>query len=76
MPTHQQRSIVDKKTIARIASPPTRQQTVTSTNRQKSLPNVRVLEKRATPSIPHEYNEFKKLFKEELGKEALPKHQP
>jgi hypothetical protein len=33
------------------------------------------LEKRTTSSIPYEYNEFKKLFKEELGKEALPKHQ-
>jgi hypothetical protein len=68
--------MVDKKTIARIASPPTRQRTVTSTNRRKSLPDVRVLKKRATPSIPHEYNEFKKLFEEELGKKALPKHQP
>jgi transposase InsO family protein len=76
MPTHRQRSMVDEETIARIASPPTRQRTVTSTDRRKSLPNVRVLEKRATPSIPHEYNEFKKLFEEELGKEALPKHQP
>jgi hypothetical protein len=33
------------------------------------------LEKRITPGISYEYNEFKKLFKEELGKEALPKHQ-
>jgi hypothetical protein len=47
---------------------------VTSTNRWKSLPNVRVLEKRVTSGISHEYNEFKKLFEEELGKEALPKH--
>jgi hypothetical protein len=43
-------------------------------NRRKLVPDVRVLEKRATPGIPYEYNEFKKLFKEELGKEALPKH--
>jgi hypothetical protein len=43
-------------------------------NRQKSVPDVRVLEKRATPGISYEYNEFKKLFKEELGKEALSKH--
>jgi hypothetical protein len=48
---------------------------VTSTARRKSLPDVRVLEKRATPGIPREYNEFKKLFKEELGIEALPKYQ-
>jgi hypothetical protein len=47
---------------------------VTSINRRKLVPNVRVLEKRATSSISYEYNEFKKLFKEELGKEALPKH--
>jgi hypothetical protein len=47
---------------------------VTSTDRRKLLPNVRVLEKRATPSIPHKYNEFKKLFEEELGKKALSKH--
>jgi hypothetical protein len=69
--------MVDKKTIRRITSKPTHPKgTVTSTNRRKSIPNVRVLEKRATPGIPHEYNEFKKLFEEELGKEALPKHQP
>jgi hypothetical protein len=43
-------------------------------NRRKLLPNVRVLEKRATSSIPYKYNKFKKLFKEELGKKALPKH--
>jgi transposase InsO family protein len=76
-PTHRQRSMVDEKTIRRIASKPTHpERMVTSTNRRKSLPDVRVLEKRATPGIPHEYNEFKKLFEEELGKEALPKHQP
>jgi hypothetical protein len=45
-------------------------------NRQKLLPDVRVLKKRATPGIPHEYNKFKKLFEKELGKKALPKHQP
>jgi hypothetical protein len=44
-------------------------------NRQKSLSNVRVLKKRATSSISYEYNEFKKLFKKELDKKALPKHQ-
>jgi hypothetical protein len=43
-------------------------------NRQKLLPNIRVLEKRVTPRIPYKYNKFKKLFKEELGKKALPKH--
>jgi hypothetical protein len=75
-PTHQQRSIVDKKTNQQIASKPTHsEKAVTSTYRRKSLPNVRVLEKRTTPNIPQEYKEFRKLFKEELGKEALPKHQ-
>jgi transposase InsO family protein len=75
-PTHRQRSMVDEKTIRRIASKPTHtNKVVTSTTRRKSLPDVRVLEKRATPGIPREYNEFKKLFEEELGKEALPKHQ-
>jgi hypothetical protein len=47
---------------------------VTSINRQKLVSNVRVLEKRATSSISYKYNKFKKLFKEELDKEALPKH--
>jgi hypothetical protein len=47
---------------------------VTSTNRRKLLPDVRVLEKRVTPGISYKYNEFKKLFKEELGKEALSKY--
>jgi hypothetical protein len=47
---------------------------VTSIDRQKLLPDVRVLKKRATSSISYEYNEFKKLFEEELGKEALPKY--
>ena len=35
----------------------------------------RVLEKRVTPDIPDQYIEFKKLFQEELGPAALPKHQ-
>jgi hypothetical protein len=43
-------------------------------DRRKLLSDVRVLEKRATSSIFYEYNEFKKLFEEELGKEALPKY--
>jgi hypothetical protein len=43
-------------------------------NRRKLIPNVRVLEKRTTPGISYEYNEFKKLFKEELGKKALSKY--
>jgi hypothetical protein len=72
---HQQRLIVDEKIIRRITLKPIYiDKVVTSTTRRKLLPNVRVLEKRITPGIPREYNEFKKLFKEELGIEALPKH--
>jgi hypothetical protein len=68
--------MVDKKTNRRIALKLTySERAVTSTYRRKLLPNVRVLEKRATSDIPQEYKEFRKLFKEELGKEALPKHQ-
>jgi hypothetical protein len=36
---------------------------------------TKVLEKRATPAIPVAYKEFEKLFQEELGLDALPKHQ-
>jgi hypothetical protein len=42
--------------------------------KRKSLPNVRVLEKRVTSIISREYKEFMKLFKEELELDALPKH--
>jgi transposase InsO family protein len=78
-PAHRQRSMADEKTINNIASKQThqRKRVVDSTMiRRKSLPDVRVLEKRATPVIPQEYKEFAKLFEEELGLEALPKHQP
>jgi hypothetical protein len=67
--------MVDEKTIWRIALKLTYiDKVVTSTARRKLLPDVRVLEKRVTPGIPREYNEFKKLFEEELGIEALPKY--
>jgi transposase InsO family protein len=78
-PAHRQRSMADEKTINNIASKQThqRKRVVDSTMiRRKSLPDVRVLEKRATPVIPREYKEFAKLFEEELGPDALPKHQP
>jgi transposase InsO family protein len=75
-PAQRQCSLADEKTINNIASKPTRKEyAVTSTNGKKSVPDVRVLEKRATPVIPREYEEFRKLFEEELGPEALPKHQ-
>jgi hypothetical protein len=75
-PAQRQCSLADEKTINNIASKLIRRKyAVTSTDRKKSVPNVRVLEKRATPAIPREYEEFRKLFEEELGPEALPKHQ-
>jgi hypothetical protein len=71
--------MADEKTFRRIASKPTHSASaVTSTydySKRNYAPDVRVLEKRATPVIPQEYREFKKLFKEELGQEALPEHQ-
>jgi hypothetical protein len=35
---------------------------------------VRVLEKCTTPNISKKYKAFRKLFKERIGAEALPKH--
>jgi hypothetical protein len=74
-PTHRQRSMVDEKAINNIASHKTQSTTrlVDRAKRRNSLPTV--LEKRVTPSIPKEYKEFEKLFLEETGPEALPKHQ-
>jgi hypothetical protein len=46
---------------------------LTDTNRALDY-KVRVLEKRATLDIPKEYKAFRKLFKERIGAEALPKH--
>jgi hypothetical protein len=67
--------MVDEKTIWWIALKLIyANKVVTSTARRKLLPDVRVLEKRVTSGIPREYNEFKKLFEEELGIEALPKY--
>jgi transposase InsO family protein len=74
-PTRRQRSTVDEKTINNIASKKTQvaSQLVDRAKRRNSLPTV--LEKRVTPNIPKEYKEFTKLFLEETGPEALPKHQ-
>jgi hypothetical protein len=68
--------MTDEKTINNIASKPRSSQRRLNLDTQEGkYPMSKVLEKRATPAIPSEYREFKKLFKEELGIEALPKHQ-
>jgi hypothetical protein len=74
MPTHRQRLIVDKKIISNnnITLKTRLLQKRLSLNSYENI--LKVLEKRATPVIPLEYREFSKLFKEELGIEALPKH--
>jgi hypothetical protein len=74
-PTQRQCLLADKKTINNITLKLIRREyAVTSTDRKKLVPNVRVLEKRATSVISQEYKEFQKLFKKELGLETLPKH--
>jgi hypothetical protein len=61
--------------INSLTSQKTRSQTQTvGLDIQKDI--TKVLEKRATPAIPVKYKEFEKLFQEELGLDALPKHQP
>jgi hypothetical protein len=65
--------MVDEKIINSLTSQKTRSQTQTvGLDIQEDI--TKVLEKRATPAIPVEYKEFKKLFQEELGLDALPKH--
>jgi transposase InsO family protein len=74
-PAHRQCSMVDEKMINSLTSQKTRSQTRTvGLDIQEDM--TKVLEKRATPAIPVEYKEFEKLFQEELGLDALPKHQP
>jgi hypothetical protein len=47
------------------------------TERDQSGQNARVTSgSHAPPEIPHEYQKWKRLFEEEEGKAALPKHQP
>lgn len=74
-PTHRQRSMVDEKTINNMTSKKTQvaSQPVDRAKQRNSLPTVQ--EQRATPNIPKEYRKFEKLFLEETGPEALPKHQ-
>jgi hypothetical protein len=51
------------------------EQVVNSTDTNKVLDyKVRVLEKYITLDISKEYKVFRKLFKERIGIEALPKH--
>jgi transposase InsO family protein len=75
-PAQRQCSLADEKTINNIASKPTRIYKRSPPCAEGAIPDTRVLEKRATPVIPREYEEFRKLFEEELGPAALPKHQP
>jgi hypothetical protein len=72
-PAHWQRPMADEMTLNNIASQQThlRQQMVGSTKEV-----VRVKEITAPPDIPEKYREFTKLFQEEKGPEALPKHKP
>jgi hypothetical protein len=75
-PTHQRRLMVDEMTTkGNVASKPTRQPMMVNSTNALEKPGVRVLEKRVTPDIPQEYEQFRRLFEEETGPEALPKHQ-
>jgi hypothetical protein len=75
-PTHRQCLMVDEMTTKRnVASKPTHQPMMVNSTNAPEKPDVRVLEKRVTPDIPQEYEQFRRLFEEETGPEALPKHQ-
>ena len=76
-PTRRQRSTVDeKKYNYNLTSTKTHStiRMVDLDNRGRHSDMSRVLEKRVPPDIPEQYKEFKKLFQEELGPAALPKH--
>jgi hypothetical protein len=69
--------MVDEKTLNHIASPqiPRKTKRIDDQDIRTKPPDItETLEKRVTPNIPDEYKEFEKLFQEELGAEALPKH--
>jgi transposase InsO family protein len=76
-PVRSTTATTDEKTINYIASHPVPlEKRTTSTDTVRTAgQQVRVLEKKVTPVIPKEYKEFAELFQEELGIEALPKHQ-
>jgi transposase InsO family protein len=78
-PTRRQRSTVDEKKYSyNLTSTKTHSTTrmVDLDNRGRHTDMSRVLEKRVPPDIPEQYKEFEKLFQEELGPAALPKHKP
>jgi hypothetical protein len=76
VPVHQQSLMTDEKMINNITSATrSSRQRLNLDIQEEEYPMSKVLEKRATPAIPSEYKQFQKLFEEELGIEALPKHQ-
>jgi transposase InsO family protein len=78
LPAQRQSSLADEKTINQIASQPTPQRTKRVKIRDIRPDPHDITEttgKRVTPDIPAKYKEFEELFREELGAEALPKHQ-
>jgi hypothetical protein len=77
LPIHQLCLMADEKTLNYIASLqiPRKIKRIDDQDIRTKPPDItETLEKRVTPDIPDEYKEFKKLFQEELGAEALPKH--
>jgi hypothetical protein len=71
--------MADEKTLNHITSPqiPRKTKRIDDQDIRTKPPDItKTLEKRVTPDIPNKYKEFEKLFQEELGAEALPKHQP
>jgi len=77
-PTHQQRPMVDEKTINNIATTKTRpQRAVASTDTKRPLDQSESKARTsAPPVIPKEYKEWEHLFQEDVSATALPKHQP
>jgi transposase InsO family protein len=80
LPAHRKNSMADEKMINNIITSHQthlRKKMVNDQDIRQEPPDItETLEKRVTPDIPAEYREFEKLFQEELGAEALPKHQP
>ena len=70
--------LADKKEIAIISSTKTRQdRAVDRTDTDDSSGyEVTVKEKRAPPAIPDIYQQYARMFKEELMEKALPEHKP
>ena len=82
-PGHRQSSTTDEERqinqLNRQPTPEPRQQgpNSTDTNKVQLGQQVRIKEgSHAPPGIPEEFKQWKKLFQEETGLEALPNHQP